>query len=112
MSNDEIYTYLDKADIFVSPATVDNMPVSLLEALEAGLLVVATRVGGVPDMIEHEHNGLLFDPGDADQLAALLLEAIRTQPLHIVQKGHGSVARYRWENVRQPLLALYQAATH
>ena len=49
--NTEIYTYLSNADIMLSASRADNMPVSLLEAMNAGLLVIASRVGGVPYMI-------------------------------------------------------------
>ena len=49
--NNMIYDYLSKADIMLSAARIDNMPVSLLEAMNAGLLVIASRVGGVPFMI-------------------------------------------------------------
>ena len=42
------------------------------QAMAAGLPVVATRVGGIPDQIEHGRSGLLFEPGDVDELCALL----------------------------------------
>ena len=49
--NQQIYDYLAKADIMLSAPKIDNMPVSLLEAMNAGLLVISSRVGGVPYMI-------------------------------------------------------------
>ena len=49
--NQQIYDYLAKADIMPSAPKIDNMPVSLLEAMNAGLLVISSRVGGVPYMI-------------------------------------------------------------
>ena len=49
--NQQIYDYLIKADIMLSAPKIDNMPVSLLEAMNAGLLVISSRVGGVPYMI-------------------------------------------------------------
>lgn len=49
--NQQIYDYLANADIMLSAPKIDNMPVSLLEAMNAGLLVVSSRVGGVPYMI-------------------------------------------------------------
>ena len=64
VDNNEIYHYLDRADIILSAPTVDNMPVSILEAMNAGLLVISSRVGGVPYMIKNGSNGLLFDSND------------------------------------------------
>ena len=55
--NDKIYDYFAKASIMLSAPKIDNMPVSLLEAMNAGLLVISSRVGGVPYMI---NDGLGF----------------------------------------------------
>ena len=49
--NDKIYDYFAKASIMLSAPKIDNMPVSILEAMNAGLLVISSRVGGVPYMI-------------------------------------------------------------
>ena len=49
--NDKIYDYFADASIMLSAPKIDNMPVSLLEAMNAGLLVISSRVGGVPYMI-------------------------------------------------------------
>ena len=56
---------LAKASILALPSLEDNCPMVILEAAAAGVPVVASRVGGIPDLIEHEVNGLLFDPEDA-----------------------------------------------
>jgi glycosyltransferase involved in cell wall biosynthesis len=61
------------ADIFVLPSHSEGMPNALLEAMSSGLAVIATRVGGIPDIIRHNENGLLVDPRRPEQLA----EAIR-----------------------------------
>jgi glycosyltransferase involved in cell wall biosynthesis len=51
---------------------VDGLPNVLLEAMAAGSAIVASRVGGIPDMVETERNGLLVPPGDASAFAAAL----------------------------------------
>ncbi len=48
-------------DLFVNPTRVDNLPVSVIEAMALGFPVISTAVGGIPHLIEHELNGLLFD---------------------------------------------------
>lgn len=62
-----------RASILVLPSYQETAPMVIQQAMAARLPVVATRVGGVPDLIEHEVSGLLFDPGDVDELARLLL---------------------------------------
>lgn len=54
--------YLDIANVFIHPSILDNFPISILEAMQAGLPIVATRVGGIPEMIQHEQDGLLVNP--------------------------------------------------
>lgn len=60
---------LARATIFVLPSYVEGMPMALLEAMSWGLPVIATSVGGVPEVITHEANGLLVAPGDVAALA-------------------------------------------
>jgi glycosyltransferase involved in cell wall biosynthesis len=50
----------------------EGIPVALMEAMSAGLPVVATRTGGIPELVRHERNGLLVPPADSDALADAL----------------------------------------
>ncbi len=65
------------ADLFVLSSLYEGLPVSLLEAMALGRAVIATRVGGIPEVVTHGENGLLVAPGDADGLAAAMLEVLR-----------------------------------
>jgi glycosyltransferase involved in cell wall biosynthesis len=58
-----------KADLFVLPSSAEGMPIAILESMAVGLPVIATRVGGIPDMITHGQEGLLINHGDVDGLA-------------------------------------------
>lgn len=61
-----------RADAFVLCSAAENMPLSLLQAMACGLPVVATRVGGVPEIVRDGVDGLLVPPGDAPALASAL----------------------------------------
>ena len=110
VSNQQIYEYLANADIMLSAAKVDNMPVSLLEAMNAGLLVIAGKVGGVPYMIEDGKTGLLFKSGDSADLANKILWALanteKTQA--IVNNAQIEVKKYVWENIKEKLIKIYE----
>jgi glycosyltransferase involved in cell wall biosynthesis len=65
----DIDRFLGSADIFVLPSRWEGLPVALLEAMDAGLPVVATRVEGVEEVVQNETHGLLVPPEDARALA-------------------------------------------
>lgn len=84
-----VYPFLNSADIFVLPSLWEGMPISLIEAMASGLPIVATRVGGVPDMIEDHISGLLVDVNNEDIAAALIELASNAE----LRKKLGSTAR-------------------
>jgi glycosyltransferase involved in cell wall biosynthesis len=57
------------ADVFVAPSVQDNLPNTVMEALACGTPCVAFKIGGMPDMIEHEQNGYLAQPYEVEDLA-------------------------------------------
>lgn len=57
------------ADVFVAPSVQDNLPNTVMEAIACGIPCVAFNIGGMPDMIEHQHNGYLARPYESEDLA-------------------------------------------
>lgn len=109
VDNSAIYEYLDQADFMLSAPTVDNMPVSILEGMNAGLLVISSNVGGVPYMVEDGKTGYLFPSDDSDTLADLMLQAVQhpEESLSIIRNAHQAVNAYRWENIKKQLYTIY-----
>jgi glycosyltransferase involved in cell wall biosynthesis len=69
---DDVPDVLAAADIAVCCSAFEGSPLSVMEYMAAALPTVATRVGGVPDLIEHGRHGLLIPPGDAHALAGAI----------------------------------------
>jgi glycosyltransferase involved in cell wall biosynthesis len=73
VSRSELPALLARTDVVVLPSYWEGLPVSLIEALSAGKAIVASRVGGNPELVTHGVNGLLVPPGDGQALAQALL---------------------------------------
>lgn len=74
LSHQEVGGWLDTLDCFVLACRqdrngdMDGIPVVLMEAMAVGVPVVSTRLSGIPELVVHEHTGLLAEPGDVDSL--------------------------------------------
>jgi glycosyltransferase involved in cell wall biosynthesis len=75
---DTIPTWMAAADVIVLPSHNEGTPNVVLEALACGRRVVATAVGGIPDLITRPELGALVTPGDSAALATAITSAIRT----------------------------------
>ncbi len=86
---EQVATYLKACEVFVLNSTYEGLPHVLLEAMAAGLPIVATHVGGVPEVIAHQVNGLLIPPGDSNALKEALLR-LRRDPAEMRDMVHRS----------------------
>jgi glycosyltransferase involved in cell wall biosynthesis len=83
---DNVPARLDAADIFVLPSRSEAFPNSVLEAMGAGLPIAASRVGGIPELLDHDRTGLLVPPGNAHALANALYRLMES-PLTAARLG-------------------------
>ena len=107
--NDKIYDYFANASIMLSAPKIDNMPVSLLEAMNAGLLVISSRVGGVPYMIEDDKTGLLFESENCNDLADKMTWAlVHPQEVNtMIIAAQKEVQKYSWKKIKHDLMNIY-----
>jgi glycosyltransferase involved in cell wall biosynthesis len=82
---DEIWRLMAACDVFVAPfrdtREVADIPLAILEAMACGKAVVATRVGGIPEIIRHCENGLLVNPNDSIGLGEALCSLLKNQQM-------------------------------
>jgi len=72
VGQDEILDWYASADVFCLPSFAEGIPVVLMEAMAAELPVISTRIMGIPELVEHEVNGLLVTPTRVDELVGAL----------------------------------------
>jgi glycosyltransferase involved in cell wall biosynthesis len=96
-------------DIFVLPSLNEGMGRVLVEAMAAGKPIVASNVGGIPDLVKHDHNGMLVPPGDEKALAAgikiLLNDPARAKMMG--QRGRQFCHQFSLESMVEKIDALY-----
>ncbi len=107
----EIAGELAKAAVFCLPSYDEGLPMGILEAMSTGVAVVTTPVGGVPDVLTHEQNSLLVQPGDihdlGKQLARLLLDAELRQRL--AQAALRDSVAFRPETIAKDWIHTYRS---
>jgi len=81
-------------DLFAMSSVTEGLGTSLLDAMACSRPIVATRAGGIPEIVEHEVNGLLVPPRDAPALAAAIVSALKDEPLR-ARLGDAGFARVR-----------------
>ena len=116
---DEVPEFLASSDVFVLPSVqdskgnMDGLPTVLLEAMSSGLAVVASRLGGIPLVIEDGETGILVTPDDVPALEAALDTVLRSSN----RQELGRAARrsieqtYNWPNVVRSILLLMSQVT-
>lgn len=107
---EDVAEMMTAADLFVLPSRIEGLPTALLEAMAVGLPVVAAAVGGIPDVVVHEKNGLLVPPGDPAALAAAVRKLAADKELgrRLAEEGMKTVHSFRWSVVGDAYLDIYK----
>lgn len=109
----EIVSYYERADVFAMASFAEGVPVVLMEAMATGLPVVATRIAGIPELIEDGRSGFLVAPGRADDLAAALERVIGATAEERAAMGHAGrskvEAEFAVDVVAEKLLDVFRA---
>ena len=103
----DISDILSFADCYVHPSWTEGLPSALMEAAMAGLPLIATRAGGMPEIVKDQYSGRLIDSGDYEQLANTIEQVLASK------NNYGSNARamvyntFNQEKQARKMLQLY-----
>ncbi len=77
---DNVNELLPLADLMLMPSEMESFGLAALEAMACSVPTIATRVGGVPELIQDDHNGLLFEVGDTESMSTAAISLLSSQP--------------------------------
>ena len=110
-SKQEVAEFMRRADLFVLPSLWENLPCVLIEAIASGLPIVASRIGGIPELVDQE-TGMLVPAKDVTKLsfaiAEMLTAVARIDPRWIAQKA----GKYSPEAVGREIDSIYRQVLH
>jgi len=90
-------------DVLILPSFTEGTPLVVLEAMTFGLAIIATRVGGIPEILADGENGIIINPGSADELAAAIAYLLDNQEriddlgTNAIQRVAALCSRDEWE---------------
>jgi len=99
-----------RASLFINPTSVDNTPNCIIEALQCGVPIVSTDVGGVPRMLKHEYDALLVPSGDAEAMAGAIDTILGTPGVRKKLGRNAAITATFWnpQNAWEQWQSLYQ----
>ena len=107
---DQVKARLQNADIFVLPSFLEGQPIAIIEAMAAGIPVVGTSIGAVPDLVRDGLEGRVVEPGEVEALAEALADLIEDPSLR-ARMGRAArqraVARHSLEELSRQLVEVY-----
>jgi len=109
-SQDDLLKLYAQTDIFVMPSLTEAFGMVFVEAMASGLPVIGTRVGGIPEIIEHGYNGLLVERGNAAELGEALVLLLGDQNLrrNLRQAGVETAQRFDTSKMMQCIYQVYR----
>ncbi|MGL5941275.1 MAG: glycosyltransferase family 4 protein [Waterburya sp.] len=112
LPQEELLPYYQAADVVINPSLSEAFGMSLVEAMATETPVVATKIGGMTEIVDHQVNGLLTEPGDTQELAEAMLNIVSNpEQAHLMGKaGRKKVLQhYSWEQIAKNLNSRYAA---
>lgn len=99
-------------DAFVTASKTENQPVSILEAMAFGLPLIGPRAKGIPELVEHGANGLLFEPDDVYGMSNAMVRLMKDEQLHrrMRQTSLDTAATHDIQHVGDQLESIYRGA--
>jgi len=108
LSKEDWIALSENYDFFLNTTNVDNTPISVIEAMALGLIVISTNVGGIPYLLEHKKDAYLVESQNAEQMTNSVLELMHNSELasQLMQNARKKAESFRWEKVKRNWIEL------
>ncbi len=94
VSRNKLQDYFNSSNIFVLPSLAESAPMVISQAMCCGLSIISTKVGGIPEMIQNNEDGLLVEPNDPKALKIALQKLIESNDLRILYSKNARIKGY------------------
>lgn len=110
IANDELIEYYSIADITVLPSLMEAVSISGLESIATGTPIVGSKVGGIPEIIIDEFNGLLTEPENSADIAEKIIDIFNKYDLDVMKLNARNVAvdKFSWNNLSKQVVDVYK----
>jgi len=107
----QVLEELSKSEVFICPSLAEGLGNVFIEAQACGVPPIGTRVGGIPDIIQHEENGLLIEPKNSDEIAEAIIRLLKDKELNGRLRANGlkSSKKFEWDLIINKIARLYDS---
>lgn len=106
---EDLVGFYKSSEIFVLPSDEETLPLVILEAMAAGCPVIATRVGGIPEIVVNEKSGILVRPSDPKEIAKWMAYLLDHEDIRasLVMNGRITAMKYSWKEIAKQTVEIY-----
>lgn len=111
LDNTQKKDLLSKTDVFIHPSISESFGISILEAMDYGLPIITTKVGGIPDLVADGVNGIIVEPGEVDDIANAMERLMNDYELRksLGEESKKKASEFYHEAIEKQLEAIYIA---
>lgn len=108
--SEQLYRYYISCNILILPSHIENFPITLLEAMFFKIPIIATKTGGITDLMKDRINGLLVKPGDHIELAKSIANLYNNKKMQIqfIEYNKSLIEKYSWNTIIKKYIDLFK----
>ena len=110
LQHQKVIEYMAKTQFYIMPSVREGLPISYLEAMGMGCVITGTSTEGIAEIVKHEVNGILVQPGDYEAIAEHVCACIEdpAKAVAIAEAGRETAQRLTWQHNAQRLVELFE----